>query len=361
MKFIIFFFLLSIVFLVPEFGENSFANHGSSGGGGGGGCSGDCIPPTLGIDEYNKQRLSGGFSINGESFAVENFKQSIPTQIIEVGKPVEISLEIYENSGAFYLSHVNLILGEKEEYDDGQLVTLRPVQIIWEKELDGEESFFTIDKNKLISNVNVESFVDGDPTVTKITTLTFTFTPVDIFDSSPVLVTMWDYNRSSWTNYFLNALEIGTTSSKPGQMAFSENKDLVIPSWIKSNAGFWASGLIDDSSFVMGIKYCMDNEIIHIPNLPKHTPENVLHFVDSDKGPQHYIDRYYAEPSYKEWFDVNFPDYTIEEAVGMTSDSQHKIPNWIKNNAEWWADGQIDDDAFVNGIEYLVENGILIV
>ncbi|MDH5418627.1 MAG: hypothetical protein OEW86_11700, partial [Nitrosopumilus sp.] len=37
------------------------------------------------------------------------------------------------------------------------------------------------------------------------------------------------------------------------------------------------------------------------------------------------------------------------------------IPSWIKNNAGWWADGQIDDVAFVQGIQYLINNGILVV
>ena len=35
------------------------------------------------------------------------------------------------------------------------------------------------------------------------------------------------------------------------------------------------------------------------------------------------------------------------------------IPPWIKNNAGWWADGQIDDDSFVSGIKYLIESGII--
>jgi len=35
------------------------------------------------------------------------------------------------------------------------------------------------------------------------------------------------------------------------------------------------------------------------------------------------------------------------------------IPSWIKNNAEWWAAGQIDDETFVQGLEYLIKNGIL--
>jgi len=38
---------------------------------------------------------------------------------------------------------------------------------------------------------------------------------------------------------------------------------------------------------------------------------------------------------------------------------EKKIPNWIKNNAGWWADDLISDDDFVKGIEYLVENKII--
>jgi len=35
------------------------------------------------------------------------------------------------------------------------------------------------------------------------------------------------------------------------------------------------------------------------------------------KDPQSYVDRYNNEARYKEWFDRNFPDYTIYEAVGL--------------------------------------------
>ena len=37
------------------------------------------------------------------------------------------------------------------------------------------------------------------------------------------------------------------------------------------------------------------------------------------------------------------------------------VPDWIKNNAGWWADGQIDDNSFVSGIQYLIKVGIIIV
>jgi len=35
------------------------------------------------------------------------------------------------------------------------------------------------------------------------------------------------------------------------------------------------------------------------------------------------------------------------------------IPTWIKNNAGWWADGLIPDDAFVSGLQWLISNGIM--
>ena len=47
----------------------------------------------------------------------------------------------------------------------------------------------------------------------------------------------------------------------------------------------------------------------------------LANFVDPDKNPQYYFDRYYNEPTYKSWFDRNYPDITIEEAVGITSEN----------------------------------------
>ena len=39
--------------------------------------------------------------------------------------------------------------------------------------------------------------------------------------------------------------------------------------------------------------------------------------------------------------------------------SETSIPGWIKNNAGWWADGQIDDSSFVSGLQWLISNGIM--
>ncbi len=38
-----------------------------------------------------------------------------------------------------------------------------------------------------------------------------------------------------------------------------------------------------------------------------------------------------------------------------------KIPDWIRNNARWWSNGQISDQTFLSGIQYLIDQGIMIV
>ena len=42
-----------------------------------------------------------------------------------------------------------------------------------------------------------------------------------------------------------------------------------------------------------------------------------------------------------------------------SSSGTNEIPSWIKNNAGWWADGTIDDNSFIQGIQFLVEKRIL--
>jgi hypothetical protein len=39
--------------------------------------------------------------------------------------------------------------------------------------------------------------------------------------------------------------------------------------------------------------------------------------------------------------------------------SDNVIPSWIKNNAEWWADDMIPDSAFISGLQWLISNGIM--
>ena len=85
-----------------------------------------------------------------------------------------------------------------------------------------------------------------------------------------------------------------------------------IPDWIKSNAGWWADGQIDDSSFVEGIQFLIKEGLMKIPST---------------------------------------------EQGSVSADN--KIPDWIKSNAGWWADDQIDDSSFVEGIQFLIKEGLM--
>ena len=83
-------------------------------------------------------------------------------------------------------------------------------------------------------------------------------------------------------------------------------------------------------------------------------------FVDLNKDPQYYIDRYNNEPSYKKWFHDNYPQYdSIEQAVGL--ELTQKIPAWVKNIFGWYAQDQIGEEELLNAIKYLINEKILVV
>jgi len=46
-------------------------------------------------------------------------------------------------------------------------------------------------------------------------------------------------------------------------------------------------------------------------------------------------------------------------SVPQGTQTSNEIPSWIKNNAGWWADGTIDDSTFLSGIEFLVKEGMI--
>ncbi len=108
------------------------------------------------------------------------------------------------------------------------------------------------------------------------------------------------------------------------------------------------------------------------PESQTNTPENlepvstfntlkltIQNFPAFDKSPQYYIDRYNDESSYQSWFDSQFPNESIYNILGYGDPVS--MPSWIRNNAEWWATGKINDSAFVSGIEFMLENNIIMV
>ncbi len=92
----------------------------------------------------------------------------------------------------------------------------------------------------------------------------------------------------------------------------------------------------------------------------KEIQKSIAQFVDPKKDPQYYIDRYNNEPTYRDWFHENYPEYdSIKQAVGL--ELKNKIPDWIKNIFLWYGQDQVSEDELLNAIKYMINEKILIV
>ncbi len=57
---------------------------------------------------------------------------------------------------------------------------------------------------------------------------------------------------------------------------------------------------------------------------------------------------------------IDITSFLITSDTGASMPSENaKIPDWIKNNAGWWAAGQIDDGSFVQGIQFMIKEGLM--
>ena len=84
-----------------------------------------------------------------------------------------------------------------------------------------------------------------------------------------------------------------------------------IPSWVKTNAGWWAEGTITESDFVQGIQFLVKEGIIVVP------------------------------------------------PTEVSGEQSQSVPNWVKTNAGWWANNAISDSDFVQGIQFMIKSGLI--
>ena len=120
---------------------------------------------------------------------------------------------------------------------------------------------------------------------------------------------------AEWREYHIGTVTFDVTQKPKSQPtttpALTAEPVTAIPGWIKTHAGWWAGGQINDSAYLLGIQYLIEEGIMVIPS------------------------------------------------TEMSESSGSQVPVWIKNNAGWWASGQIDDITYVSGIQYLVKVGII--
>ncbi len=142
------------------------------------------------------------------------------------------------------------------------------------------------------------------------------FVIVDGFDTEYVEITNGEDTRTLLIPFFVGDTEIEIIGTETWDEILEEiiiEPEVVIPSWIKSNAGWWAEDKIEDSDFVLGIQFLIIEGIVSIPPTE---PGNL---------------------------------------------NSQEIPEWIKNNAGWWSEDLISDSDFVLGIQYLISNGIMVI
>ncbi len=88
--------------------------------------------------------------------------------------------------------------------------------------------------------------------------------------------------------------------------------EILIPDWVRNNAGWWSEGQISDNDFAGGIEFLIKEKVIRVP--------------------------------------VENSETKLANAI---------IPDWLRNNANWWSQGLISDKEFANGLQYLIQNGII--
>ena len=143
-----------------------------------------------------------------------------------------------------------------------------------------------------------------------------TFNPHAIDNIDELLTPSCNYSSGAvfpigTTEVVCTATDSAGNSSSNSFNVIIEFSGVLIPDWIKSVAGFWNAGDINDASFLEAISYLIENNILVVP--------------PTEAG----------------------------------TDTGATVPEWVKNTAGWWAEGQIDDDSFVNALQYLIQQGLV--
>ena len=135
-----------------------------------------------------------------------------------------------------------------------------------------------------------------------------------IFQEYTEFPSKFPFDATIWKpgTYVLELEYLGDKSST--QFIIEETGKIALPFWIKDLAHMWITEpLVTDKDFARALEYLIEKEVISIP---------------------------YTEPG---------------------TETVSSIPEWVKNNAEWWIEGKISDTEFALALQYLVKTGIITV
>jgi len=319
----------------PGLVVNALAGLGSSGGGGGGGPPGPTItlhalalndnavetismpqeirdivlvhdpltplePITTIFEDYDLP-----LSINGNGFALGDYENTLVTQTVETGELTEFNLVFYTTSE---IAHTSLYFN----LGPTRAIAGSDTQVLLYKDKPAE----IVDPNGNIASAT--GSINNEEDLKRVVTFSITFSDDIQWSNSDLVIRAWNDKLSSGDTIVYDAIEI----AQPEIVEIADEdipepeiqtlKSQYVPIWIKNNAAWWSQELIEDSDFVAGIEYLIQNEII-----------------------------------------------TIQDDQIIASYSSNEIPVWIKNNAGWWSEDLITEKEFIDGLQWLVSNGII--
>jgi len=270
-------------------------------------------------------------------FDMLDFENEVETRIIETGEHVEFRFAMFENSGGENVQHFEFLINLTDKLtkyynSDTYIIYDKEPSIFWSVE-NQQETDFTLtikDPHGFFENVDFDIEPFGD--YTAVVTLNITFAKA--MAESDIYLRMWDVEKNSRDTILRDAIEVigedlGTILSEELiEEPTDVEETLNIPEWIKRNALWWGEGQINDDTFIQGIEFLIYKEIIDLP----YDTNVSLTTEEKEK--------------------IKFDEEIIEPTA--------EIPSWIRNTAQWWAEGQLSDIEFVNGLKWLIQNEIIL-
>lgn len=89
-----------------------------------------------------------------------------------------------------------------------------------------------------------------------------------------------------------------------------------VPEWVQTTAKFWVDGKVSDMEFTSGLGYLVKQNIIQV-------------------------------------------DVEPESGEEVLSGEESEVPAWIAQTTEWWINGEVPEDQFLEGIKWMIKNKII--
>jgi hypothetical protein len=161
-------------------------------------CDKNCEAPTIGVINNGHRIVDNGLIINGRAFTAEENIQAIPTMTLTTGNTAKIKLQVYEDDGVGAIEHVSIAISDyKDDRNQNELAS-----IAFEQDFTGEQTVKVVDPNGILKSATAKATqIDQFRTMVE-----YSFKVVKPFDTSSLIVNMWDSGRAARTNVFLDAV-----------------------------------------------------------------------------------------------------------------------------------------------------------